>query len=139
MILKYYGHKILIKHCNTAKEPNNLASAVFPQNIDGYTDFIPPVMEEMCKQLQETLEPEQVREVKEHLNKWQEVFSLHDLDLGHTSKVKHKTQLTDNTPFKDKYRRIPPSMIDEVRAHLKEMIDLKVIRPSQSPYCSNVV
>ena len=26
---KYYGHKILIKHCNTAKEPNNLASAVF--------------------------------------------------------------------------------------------------------------
>ena len=28
MILKYYGHKILIKHCNTAKEPNNLASAV---------------------------------------------------------------------------------------------------------------
>ena len=115
------------------------ATKVFPQNIDGYTDFIPPVMEEMCKQLQETLEPEQVREVKEHLNKWQEVFSLHDLDLGHTSKVKNKTQLTDNTPFKDKYRRIPPSMIDEVRAHLKEMIDLKVIRPSQSPYCSNVV
>ena len=27
---KYYGHKILIKHCNTAKEPNNLASAVEP-------------------------------------------------------------------------------------------------------------
>ena len=118
------------------------ATKVFSQNIDGIprnTDFIPPVMEEMCKQLQETLEPEQVREVKEHLNKWQEVFSLHDLDLGHTSKVKHKIQLTDNTPFKDKYRRIPPSMIDEVGAHLKEMIDLKVIRPSQSPYCSNVV
>ena len=118
------------------------ATKVFSQNIDGIprnTDFIPPVMEEMCKQLQETLEPEQVREVKEHLNKWQEVFSLHDLDLGHTSKVKHKIQLTDNTPFKDKYRRIPPSMIDEVRAHLKEMIDLKVIRPSQSPYCSKVV
>ena len=118
------------------------ATKVVPQNIDGIprnTDFIPPVMEEMCKQLQETLEPEQVREVKEHLNKWQEVFSLHDLDLGHTSKVKHKIQLTDNTLFKDKYRRIPPSMIDEVRAHLKEMIYLKVIRPSQSPYCSNVV
>ena len=29
MILKYYGHKILIKHCNTAKRPNNLANAVF--------------------------------------------------------------------------------------------------------------
>ena len=26
--LKYYGHKILIKHCNTAKQPYNLASAV---------------------------------------------------------------------------------------------------------------
>ena len=41
MILKYYGHKILIKHCNTAKEPNNLASAVmiceikFRQNAAG--------------------------------------------------------------------------------------------------------
>ena len=29
MILKYYGHNILIKHCNTAKGPNNLANAVY--------------------------------------------------------------------------------------------------------------
>ena len=35
MILKYYGHKILKKHSNTAKQSNNLASAVY---LDGAID-----------------------------------------------------------------------------------------------------
>ena len=47
--------------------------------------------------------------------------------------------LTDDTPFKERSRRIPPAMIDEVRQHLQEMSDLGVIRRSESPYASNVV
>ena len=47
--------------------------------------------------------------------------------------------LTDDTLFKDPYRRIPPSVYEEVRLHLKEMLEADAIRPSQSPYPSNVV
>ena len=89
--------------------------------------------------MKETLSDEQVGEVQRLLVKWKSVFSLHDLDLGLTTKAEHHIRLTDNVPFKEKPRPIPPSMYEEVRAHLKEMETLGVIRKSQSPYASNVV
>ena len=55
------------------------------------------------------------------------------MDMGTTKLVKHHINLTDDTPFKQRYRRIPPHLYDEVRAHLKEMLELGAIRKSQSP------
>ena len=60
-------------------------------------------------------------------------------DLGKADIVKHEIKLTDETPFKDPYRRIPPGLYDEVRVHLKEMLEAGAIRESQSPFSSNVV
>ena len=37
------------------------------------------------------------------------------------------------------YRHIPPSLIQEVREHLREMIEIGAIRESSSPFSSNVV
>ena len=37
------------------------------------------------------------------------------------------------------YRGIPPGMIEEVREHLREMLDAGAIRPSQSPFSFNIV
>ena len=90
-------------------------------------------------QLKENLSAEQVADVNSLLCKWQSIFALHDLDLGKTSKVKHHIRLTDETPFKEKYRNIPPALVNEVRQHLQEMLDLGVIRRSESPYTPNVV
>ena len=42
-------------------------------------------------------------------------------------------------PFKEPHRRIPPTLFQEVREHLKEMLAADAIRPSQSPFSSNVV
>lgn len=50
----------------------------------------------------------------------------------------HEIKLSDNTSFKEPYRRIPPGMF-EVRHHLKEMSQAGAIRESKSGYCSNVV
>ena len=89
--------------------------------------------------LLETLTSEQVNLVEKLLLKWKDVFSLHDLDLGKTPLTKHHINLSDPTPFKERHRRIPPAMVQSVREHLKEMLDLGVIRPSNSPFASNVV
>ena len=89
--------------------------------------------------LLETLTSEQVNLIEKLLRKWKDVFSLHDLDLGKTSLTKHHINLSDPTPFKERHRRIPPAMVQSVREHLKEMLDLGVIRPSNSPFASNVV
>ena len=89
--------------------------------------------------LLETLTSEQMNLVEKLLLKWKDVFSLHDLNLGKTSLTKHHINLSDPTPFKERHRRIPPAMVLSVREHLKEMLDLGVIRPSNSPFASNVV
>ena len=52
--------------------------------------------------------------------------------------IKHDIKLSDPNPLKESYRRIPPHQYGEVRAHLKEMLDLGAIRKSQSPWSSAI-
>ena len=87
----------------------------------------------------DNLTPDQINKAKDVLNKWSHVFSASCTDLGRTDLVEHEIKLTDETPFKEPYRRIPPALYEEVRQHLKEMLDAGAIRPSKSPFSSNVV
>ena len=47
--------------------------------------------------------------------------------------------LEDPKPFKEQYRWIPPGLYEEVKAHLKEMLEVGAIKPSNSPWASPVV
>ena len=82
---------------------------------------------------------EQKAQMKTFLSKWKGIFSKGITDLGNCDLVKHKIKLIDNEPFKEPHRRIPPALFQEVREHLAEMLEAGAIRPSQSPYSSNVV
>lgn len=73
------------------------------------------------------------------LLKFKDVFAQGDTDIGHYQGVQHRIELNDETPFKQRFRRIPPSMYEEVREHLKQLAACGVIRPSHSPYSSAVV
>ena len=76
---------------------------------------------------------------RELLLKWEHLFVHSDLDLGKTALIKHKIQVTDQMPFKEHYRCIPPHMYDNVRAHIQEMLDIGAIHKSHSPWASTVV
>lgn len=73
------------------------------------------------------------------LERHSKAFSWSEWDLGHYTIEKHRIKLTDQTPFRERYRRIPPAMVDEVRNHLKQMLDAGVIRESKSPFASAAV
>ena len=66
-------------------------------------------------------------------------FSKHDLDLSKCNILKHNIQLTDQQPFKERYRRIPPQLFEEVKQHLQEMVEVGAIRRNFSPWASAVV
>ena len=53
--------------------------------------------------------------------------------------VKHKIQLDNYTTFKEGYHIIPPHLFDEVKNHLKEMIQVGAICKSSSPWASAIV
>ena len=82
---------------------------------------------------------EQKDRVKSILEEYSFLFAMNSLDLGRTDLVKHHIELKDYTPIKDRYRRIPPHQYEEVRKHLKEMLDIGAIRRSNSPWASPVV
>ena len=82
---------------------------------------------------------EDKKAVEELFKEYGRLFALEKNDLGHTTKVKHKIRLNDYTPFKERYRRVPPHLYEEVRRHLKEMVEIGAIRKSNSPWASAVV
>ena len=76
---------------------------------------------------------------RELLLKWEHLFAHSDLDLGKTALIKHKIRLTEQMPFKEQYRWIPPHMYDDVSAHIQEMLDIGAIHKSHSPWARAVV
>ena len=82
---------------------------------------------------------EDQKQVREWFKEYGQLFALDDLDLGHTSVVKHEIKLNYYTPFKERYRHIPPHQYEEVKKHLKEMLEIGTIRKSNSPWASTVV
>ena len=82
---------------------------------------------------------EQKERARALLTKYSFLFAMDNLDLGKTDLVKHHIELTNYTPIKDRYRRIPPQQYEEVQKHLKEILDIGAIRCSNSPWASPVV
>ena len=84
---------------------------------------------------------DQAKKAHSLLKEYHDIFSLEKCDMGHTKAAKHKIVLKDpNTPpFKERFHRIPPPQLDEVRAHLQMMLDAGVIQSSNSPWCNAVV
>ena len=87
----------------------------------------------------DNLTPDQLCRAKQVLGNWSDIFSTSSTDLGRTDTVKHHINLTDDVPFKDPFTRVPTALYEEVRQHLKEMLEAGAIRPLKSPYSSNVV
>ena len=73
------------------------------------------------------------------LAEYHDLFLLDPAELGCTHSTEHTIKVTDDTPFKEHYRCIPPLLVDEVRDHLREMLESGAIRPSQSAWCNAVI
>ena len=99
--------------------------------------------EDKATRLQRLINPElnqdQQEKMKEFLEKNECCFAWSDEELGHTDLLPHKIKLTTDTPIAHRYRRIPPSQLQEVRDHLDTLLEKKIITPSTSPYAAPVV
>lgn len=77
--------------------------------------------------------------VRSLLFKYETVFAAFEGDLGCTSLISHDIPLLDDTPLRQRYRRIPPSDYEAVKTHIRQLLDNQVIRESSSPYASPIV
>ena len=112
---------------------NKNSVSIHQQSVASETDKICEKLdlEESC------LTEDQKKHAKEFLQKWQHILTSRPLDFGHTNTVKHEIHLENEQPFMKPYRHISPSLIQEVREHVLEMIEIGAIRESSSPFSSN--
>ena len=83
--------------------------------------------------------PENAVAVRELVLAYHDVFALECNELGCTSTIEHEIHIENEEPFKERSRHIPPPLLEEVRASLRDMLEAGVIHPSQSPWCNVVV
>ena len=70
---------------------------------------------------------------------YHDVFALESNELGCTSAIEHEIRIENSEPFKEWFWHIPPPLLEEVHASLWDMLEARVICPSQSPWCNVVV
>lgn len=68
-----------------------------------------------------------------------EVFSCSEFDVGCAKSVEHTIRVTDEKPFRERSRRLPPGDVADVRDHLNELLRAGIISESRSPYASPIV
>ena len=78
-------------------------------------------------------------EAHKPISEYASIFTMSNIDMGKTSIVKHSIRLMDNTPFKEHYQWISPSMYEEVQGHLKVMLEIGAIQLFHSPGASPVI
>ena len=66
-------------------------------------------------------------------------FSQGDDDVGHASVTRHKIELYDNTPIRQKPRNFPEPVAREIEAQCEELRRLNIIDYSKSPWSAPIV
>lgn len=124
-----------------------MGSAVHIEEVDAYNitavvqqvtaTSTPPI--DLSSLSWPNLSVKQAKQGMELLQKHGTVFSQGEGDLGCTTLVEHEIPLVDDGPVRQRYRRLPPSQYEQVKAHIQELLDTGVVRPSCSPYSSPIV
>ena len=83
--------------------------------------------------LASTLTSSQLRELKELVGRYPDIFSDKP---GNTTLVEHSIELSDARPVRVKPYKFPFAKIDMVKEEIKQMLQMDVIEPSNSPYCA---
>lgn len=73
------------------------------------------------------------------MNDYKDVFSLHELDLGRSTVVKHSINTGSHKPIRQPLRRQPPSYQEAIDKQTDTLLKQGVIVPATSPWAFNVV
>ena len=79
------------------------------------------------------------RVLKRLVTEYRDIFSKNDDDLGKTQILKHHINTGDAQPVRQRPRRIPIRLREEVEAQKSKMLKDGIIEESTSPWCSPIV
>ncbi len=87
----------------------------------------------------EGLTPAQCERLAELLSKHIDAFSRDDQDYGYTTAVVHDIPTSEAPPIKQRHRRVPPQIFQEVKRHVQNLVSQGILKESSSPWASPAV
>ena len=106
------------------------------------TRDVPAAKREMLSSIVENIDglnPQECEQLYALLFEFADVFADGPDDFGRTGKIKHEIVTGDSAPIRQHVRRVPPHRREEIHTLLDEMLQKKVVQPSDSPWASPVV
>ena len=68
-----------------------------------------------------------------------DIFAVSKDQLGRTDILQHEIVTKNVTPIRQRFRRMSPQQKEEMRTLLNDMLEKKIIKPSNSPWASPIV
>ena len=101
---------------------------------------LPGYLEPLYNTIPEHISQESREKIRQLLIKYSDVFSKGAYDLGKTQLIQHEIKLKEGT----EPTKIPPYRVGhhgnvEIEKHVQELLDKKLIEPSNSPYSSPLI
>ena len=103
------------------------------------TKQVPDHLKDLYQKTVEGMNKGQQRQVAKLLNKYSNVFSETDDDIGRTGVLKHRIPTGEAQPIRQPLRRVPYHMQKEMDEQIDNMLKKDVITPSKSPWASGIV
>ena len=100
---------------------------------------VPDHLKDLYQKTVEGMNKGQQRQVAKLLNKYSNVFSETDDDIGRTGVLKHRIPTGEAQPIRQPLRRVPYHMQKEMDEQIDNMLKKDVITPSKSPWASGIV
>ena len=97
---------------------------------------VPPHLTKLFKEGAELLDSAQRSELAKLLRRFRNTFVKSSIEMGVTSVAEHKIVTGDAAPVKDRPRRIPLHKRPLIEKYVKDMLEVGVIQPSESPWAA---
>ena len=117
------------------EENSNQGPVAFIRVMEATTSHVPGLADATWPNLTES----EQQQAKSLLQRYSAAFSRGEGQLGCTDLLEHEIPLVDETPVRQRYRRLPPSQYDVVMTHIQELLEQGVVKNSCSPYSSPIV
>ena len=83
---------------------------------------------------------EQLKAIKDVLERNEDVFSKHKADIGCCSFLEHEIELEESAvPHREGVRRMTPHQSDACRKEIETLLEFDIIESSKSPWACGIV
>ena len=98
------------------------------------------IIEDMVSRVDESVSTATKLKLKSLLKRHASVFSKSEWDrMGWTDLVTHSIDTEGHSPFRQPLRRYLPAHQEAIDKYIDDMVDSNVIKPTSSPWASNIV